>query len=157
MHDKTLNCDEGSNLPYTLRDFEHMKFLQILKYDKRSFLTVYWDSLLLEHDLISILFKKSIILPLALRIFFFFFNICLDFTTNAIFYTDQYISTRHTSTASKDFMYTFIHELPKSLWSLIITAVISVSLEKIVRPTKKIEEELNKSLVTGDLVKIRSS
>jgi len=78
----------------TEKDFEEMEFEDLLGYDKRPYLRKVWINLRNENSLLSLIFKRSLIYPMHLRLFQFLFDFYIDCGANAIFYTDEYISKR---------------------------------------------------------------
>jgi hypothetical protein len=65
-----------------------------LHFDKRRFFTIFKEMLILDHSLISLLFKKSLFEPSFLRLIKFVFEINTQFTFCALLFTDSYIEDR---------------------------------------------------------------
>jgi len=78
----------------TKKDIESLSEEDKLIYDKRDFKTYLKELLLYEHDFLSLIFTKSLMEPIPLRISHFFFTVILNFAFNAIFYEDEYITER---------------------------------------------------------------
>jgi len=77
---------------FTEKDYEDMSFEELIKYDKRSFLRKAFIQIKNDNVLASLLFKRSLIYPLHLALFRFFFDFYIDCGANAIFYSDEYIT-----------------------------------------------------------------
>ncbi len=77
-----------------LKDIDALYYDDTFKYDKRTFCQYYKDLLITEHPIISIFAKKSLFEPVWLRIIQFFHSLALNFSLNAVFYTDRYIELR---------------------------------------------------------------
>lgn len=155
---KTMDMNElklGAYKSLTMKDYEEMTFDQLIIYDKRSFFKYYFDTILEEHCILEIIFKRSLVYPKLFRTSLLFFSFSLDFALNAIFYSDSYISARHSTAVSTDidvtsFAYTLEYELPKSLWSILISSVLTTGLHLIQRPIKEAEITLT------EIIKIRN-
>lgn len=86
---------------FTEKDYEEMEFEELLKYDKRSYFVKISILLKNENSLASLIFQKSLIFPLHMKIFCFLFDFFIDLGTNAIFYTDEYITKRYENSDDK--------------------------------------------------------
>lgn len=78
----------------TLKDYDELNPYEAIKYDKRSFLTLFWDHLKNENALFNLLFYNSVVDPLWIRIIFFYFSLSLLFASSAFFFSDDYIDAR---------------------------------------------------------------
>ena len=86
---------------FTEKDFDDMTFDELLLYDKRSYFKRLLNILKNENSLLSIIFKRSIIYPMHMRIFSFLFDFLIDCGANAIFYSDEYITKRYENSDNK--------------------------------------------------------
>ena len=128
-----------------------------LKVDERSTFVFLWDELKESHPLLSILLINSIINPFFLRIIGLFMGYSLDFTFNAMFYTDDYIDAQaevKREQGATGFKYTLLNEFSKSLWSVLISAFIMFLAGLIIRIPLKYRLELNEALKTGEKEKV---
>jgi hypothetical protein len=75
----------------TLEDYEALNYIDSLKHDKRSNLNFFKDKLFVEHSLFSLIFKKSLKDPIYLRMLMTVFTLSLQFASNAILITDNFI------------------------------------------------------------------
>jgi hypothetical protein len=75
----------------TLEDYEALNYIDSLKHDKRSNLNFFKDKLFVEHSLFSLIFKKSLKDPIYLRMSKTVFTLSLQFASNAILITDNFI------------------------------------------------------------------
>lgn len=78
-----------------------MTFDELLLYENRSYLKRLLIILKNENSLLSIIFKRSLIYPLHVRIFSFLFDFFIDCGSNAIFYSDEYITQRFDNSNDK--------------------------------------------------------
>jgi hypothetical protein len=80
----------------TINDYEELE-PEKLNCDKRTFLNMLKDCCILEHSLVSLLFKKSLLDPAFIRLLKFIFNCSLQFALSAMLFTDNYIDKRLTN------------------------------------------------------------
>ncbi len=76
---------------FTDKDIRSLSEEDALKYDKRTLCEYYSGDIKNNHVVLSLFFKKSMIEPLPLRVYQFFFELSLNFALNALVYTDTYI------------------------------------------------------------------
>jgi hypothetical protein len=88
------NVKEKYNSPITIGDYEQLGPLDIIRYDKRSFCKYLSDKLIMDHTIVSLIFKKSLFDPLYIRILKLVFQVSLQFCANALLFTDDYIDAR---------------------------------------------------------------
>lgn len=69
-----------------------MSFEELKKYDTRLFSRKLFIQIKNDNVLASLLFKRSLVYPLHLALFRFFFDFFRDYGANAIFYSDEYIT-----------------------------------------------------------------
>jgi hypothetical protein len=96
-HKKNTNNDMTNitvERTITLQDYEELTPAKQLTYDKRKNLSFLKDQLAIDHPLFSLLFKRSLIDPLFLRVYQLVFSLSMQFAANAMFYTDSYIDKR---------------------------------------------------------------
>jgi len=127
-----------------------------LKYDNRNFIEYMRDSLLDDHPLFSI-FKKSLKNPIEIRVLFFFTSLNLNFATNALLFSDEYIDQRANADKilRESFFYTAAQEAIKTILSLAFSTTIDSILEFLFRITDSKTRDLNLAMMTKDLEKIK--
>ena len=124
------------NYAYTYEELNDMDFEEALNNDKRSFARIFISYLLEEHIIFNT-FCTDVYLELrSIKLSFLIFGYEINFFLNALFYTDEYIS----DTYHNDGVLDFFSSLPKSIYSFIVTLVIS-NLLKMLSSSKK---QLNK-------------
>ena len=120
------------NLAYTNEEFNEMDFEEALINDNRSFYKIYVTYILEEHIIFNT-FCTDLYLELrSIKLSFLIFGFEINFFLNALFYTDEYIS----DTYHNDGVLDFFSSLPKSIYSFIVTLVIS-NLLKMLSSSKK--------------------
>ena len=79
----------------TLKDYNSFTADQIVQYDKRKFIQIFWHFFLLRHSFVNAFIYCSILDPFHIRISKFFMNINLNFILNALLYSDNMIESRN--------------------------------------------------------------
>ena len=117
---------------YTIEELNEMDFEEAITKDKRTFYRVFISYLLEEHIIFNT-FCTDVYLELRpIKLSFLLFGYEISFFLNALFYTDEYIS----DTYHNDGVLDFFSSLPKSIYSFIVTLVIS-NLLKMLSSSKK--------------------
>ena len=124
------------NYSYTREELNDMVFDIALSADNRSFCSIYISYLLEEHIIFNTFFTDLYLELRSIKMSFLLFGIQINFFLNALFYTDEYIS----DTYHNDGVLDFFSSLPKSIYSFIVTLIISALL-KMLSSSKK---QLNK-------------
>jgi hypothetical protein len=99
-----LNSKKSSTNPYinnpnhqiTIKDYQELTIYELAFYDKRTFWLLYWDLLMEDHILLNVIFKRSIMDPLWIRLIYIVFNLSIMFALNALFFSDDLIDIRAT-------------------------------------------------------------
>lgn len=96
-----INVNDLKKKIYIPNESQHIlniyDFEEALIYDKRDFCTIYYIFLISKQIIMHTFLYKSQIEPFPLRLSILKFILGCDFALNAIFYTDDKISERHTS------------------------------------------------------------
>jgi hypothetical protein len=94
---------DGVSLPskkvITIPDYEELSPIELLKYDKRTTLHYLKDLMILDHPLLSLVFRKSLKDPMFMRILQMVFSFSMQFAINAMLYTDDVIDERQSAMA----------------------------------------------------------
>jgi hypothetical protein len=87
-------CDGlAQQVKVTLHDYKSLK-VKDFQYDKRSFLVYLRDELIVHHRLLSIVFKRSLISPIYLRLNKLIFELSMTFALSAMLFNDTLIDNR---------------------------------------------------------------
>ena len=132
------------DLAYTDEELREMDFEQALRNENRSFFRIYLAILIDEHIILNTFFTDVYLELRTIKLSFLVFSFEISFFLNALFYTDEYISEAYHNDGVLD----FFSSLPKTLYSFIVTLVVS-NLLKILSNSKKqftkiIKERKNK-------------
>ena len=120
------------NYSNSREDYNDMNFDEALVADNRKFCLMYISYLLEEHIIFNTFFTDLYLDLRSIKMSFLLFGIEINFFLNAIFYTDEYIS----DTYHNDGVLDFFSSLPKSIYSFIVTLIIS-GLLKMLSSSKK--------------------
>jgi hypothetical protein len=108
-----LNKYKSSSNPYiensrhkiTIKDYKQLTIYELALYDRRKFWILYWDLLIEDHILLNVIFKRSIMDPLWIRLIYLVFNLSIMFALNALFFSDDLIDIRATIDESQRVKY----------------------------------------------------
>lgn len=136
--------NKNVSIAFTDDELQDMEFEEALYNDNRSFFRMYLSYLIDEHVIINTFFSEGYIDLRLFKFSFLVFSFEISFFLNAFFYTDEYIS----DTYHNDGVLDFVSSLPKSIYSFIVSLVIS-NLLKMLSSSKKqflkiIKERTNK-------------
>ncbi len=98
-----------------------MKYGNAILFDYRGFLKIYWDFLKEKQIIINTFFLENHLELRAIKIILFFFSFGLEYTLNAFFYNDDYVSNAYKRNGVVD----FISDLPKSVYSFLVSLFIT--------------------------------
>ena len=101
----------------------NLEYFEACKYDKRSFLKIYWSILKREHIILLIFFSRKDYNLFYIKIERLLFLLCTQMFMSGLFFTDKYMHK-----ANKTDNYNFGEQFPKIVFSLIITHAIEVFL-----------------------------
>ena len=144
-----------NNIVKNYNDYElnTLSYNEAIKLDKRTFFQYYFSLLKTKHILIFSFYTNSDYNSKSIKIILFLFSFSLYFVINALFFTD---TTIHKINAVDQGKFNIIYQMPKIIYSTIITSIINVIIkyfsltEKNIVDIKKeknnIIEERNKIL-----------
>ena len=112
-------------------------FQEALKYDKRSFFTIYYIFLIAKQVIMHTIFYKSPIEPLPIRLSLLKFMLGCDLALNAIFYTDDKVSEKYDS-AKSIIAFAFTNNFIVILLSTLIGYVMFIFLGNLNNSTNEI-------------------
>ena len=108
-------------------ELDEMDFEEAIIYDKRSYLKLYWSSLIDSQIILSTFFTSNNLYLFLIKLSFFISNFQMNFFLNALFYTDEYISDAYHNNGVLD----FVSGLPKSIYSFVSTLIITNLLKML--------------------------
>ena len=107
-------------------DLQNMDYEEAIIFDKRTYLRMYWgslvDSQIVDSQIIlGTFFTDNYFDLFVIKLSFLVFTFQISFFLNALFYTDEYISNAYHNDGVLD----FFSGLPKSIYSFIATLIIT--------------------------------
>lgn len=141
-------------------DLDALPIFLRISFDESSFLEFFWKTLKHKHEILNLIFVKSIVEPFIIRVLKLFFMISIEFTLNAMFYTESILNNQ-TDLKRKGgkvtFISVFINEFSKSLWPALISIFLSIILSLIIRvPKDYLREFYSKMKTENDNEKFES-
>ena len=128
------------NYSLTNEELNDLDYEDALENDHRSFFRIYVSYLLAEHIIFNT-FCTDLYLELrAIKLSFLLFGIEINFFLNAVFYTDEYISDTYHNNGVLD----FFSSLPKSIYSFLVTIIISSLLKMLSNSKKQLNDIIKK-------------
>ena len=130
----TINSETGQNHEeffetYLSKDIDEMDFNDAYKFDKRSFLEIFHDSILSNVMSLNTFCLKESLRPMILKLIIYLLYINLFFIVNGIFYSEDYISQVY-HLEKKDKFFTFV---PRSFSRFIYTFMVSTIIQFIIK------------------------
>ena len=123
-NNKNNNINNNNNLTKTkYNDYEmnNLKYKQAILIDKRSYYQYYLTLLKRKHILIFTFYTSNDYNSREIKICLFIFSFALNFTVNALFFDD---STMH-KIYKDNGDFNFIYQLPKIVYSTLISSIIN--------------------------------
>jgi hypothetical protein len=138
----TLNLKEKNihqnvnNMKLKLNDSEinFLDYARALKIDKRTYFQYYLSLLKTKHLFLFSFVPNNDYNSTTIKVSLFFFSFALYYTTNALFYTDK---TMHNILTDKK-KYNFIYQIPKLIYSNLISTAINTLMYFLCISEKKI-------------------
>ena len=140
-----INNMNDNNLDYNDLELSSLPYKEAIKLDKRTYMQYYIFLLKTNHLLLFSFYPYEDYNSRIIKIFLYFLNFALDFTLNALFFSDE---TMHQIYEDKG-SFNFIYQIPQILYSTILSYILS-SLINYFSLTEenieKIKEEKRKNL-----------
>ena len=109
----------------THNELNNLSYKEALKKDKRTYCIYYISLITTKHLLIFSFLPILDYNSQILKIFIFFFNFCVNFTTNALFFTDDTMHEIYTDGGK----FNFIYNIPQILYSSLISGFINALIK----------------------------
>ena len=112
-------------LSFNEKELNELNFIKAIKYDKRTFIQIYFSFLKMDHILIKI-FNSKDYNSLMIKIYLFFYNFNLNYAVNALFFNE---GTIH-QILEEEGKFNFLYQLPQIIYSSIISYFFGMILDK---------------------------
>ena len=123
----------------TYEEYHDMEYDEAIKKDNRNFYQIYKSFIFEQHIILNTFFDEIYLELRSIKISFLFFGYSISFFLNAIFYTDEYIS----DTYHNNGVLNFASSLPKSIYSFIVTIILSYLLKMLSNSKKQLTNIIN--------------
>ena len=128
---KFKNKKKGINLENKINigesELNIIDYSEAKKIDKRNYLEYYFSLIKTRHPLISAFYPNNDYNSMVIKICLFFFNFSLSLVINSLFFTDE---TMHKIYIDEG-IFNFIYNLPKILYSTLISTIIDILIKKL--------------------------
>jgi len=115
------NNNDNNNLDYNDLELSSLPYKEAIKLDKRTYIQYYIFLLKTNHLLLFSFYPFDDYNSRIIKIFLYFLNFSLDFTINALFFSDE---TMHQIYEDKG-SFNFIYQIPQILYSTILSYILS--------------------------------
>ena len=123
---------------------DNYDFENALKYDKRSFSTIYYICLLSKENILNILMIKSPLELKCIRLIILIFIYACDFALNTVFYFNDKISDKYNYSGKNIYLFTIFNNIFISLFSSFLSFILVNSLQFLTNSKDNVEELFRK-------------
>ena len=151
----------GSTLPngtfaYTVAELAKTPLYVQFEIDDRNSLTFYWHELKYGHEILNLIFYKSITTPFHIRLTILFISLSMRLCLSAIFFSDSYIKeqTDYKNQFGPDYTgwwYTFTNDILRILWPMLISVFAKNLMNIFILLKKEKVLEMNKFFSGGNI------
>ena len=122
-----LGNDAKTKYFKTLNDFEELKINEIFDGDSRTSREFFWHMLITRHNFFFTFFRFSIFNPMVLRLTKYILFISLNFSLNAVLFSDTYIEEKSANQLNSNLLVVkndFLYSLIKLFWKSVLSAIL---------------------------------
>ena len=111
------------------KDFElnSLNYFEALKFDHRSYCNYYISLIKYNHPILFSFVPFDDYNSMTIKIILFFFSFCLDFTINALFFTDETMHKIYIDKGEFDLLY----QIPQIIYSTLISKFIDTFIRTL--------------------------
>ena len=132
----TCNANKEILKKYSDFELDDLEYSEAIVYDKRSFINLYIYIVKREHLIIFTFFYCKDFNLISIKLSLFIFSICLDMTTNILFFDDESMHKIYLDYGK----YNFISQIPQIIYSAIISETMDIFLKYLSLSEKEIYE-----------------
>jgi hypothetical protein len=145
---KLNEYDPLFNINLTYEELTSLKAGEVIKNDHRNCLRYYYDWLVNYNYFFNAFFMKSLIYPINIRILILLLNINIQFTMNAMLFSDDYIDQIYINKIKYGFSFVFSNQLEKCVFSIIIARIPIILLRFLYIPSDRKRKNFNEYLIS---------
>ena len=131
-------------------DLQDMEYEYAIIYDKSSYLRICWAFLIDTQIILGTFCTENYLHLFIIKLSFLVFNFQISLFLNAFFYTDEYISDAY----HNDGLLDFISGLPKTIYSFMVTIIITNLLRKLSNSKEELKRIIRKEIKNKDYLYI---
>ena len=124
------------NIKYSEFELDDLEYSEALKYDKRTFFQFFCCLVKREHVIVFTFIYCADLNLFIIKLSLFVFSVCLDFTTNVLFFNDESMHKIYLDYGK----YNFISQIPQIIYSTVISEVFDVFFKYLSLSEKEIYE-----------------
>ena len=135
-------------------ELNSLEYKCALEIDDRTYMKYYWSLLKLKHLIIFTFISNDDYNIFLLKLGFFFISCSLYFAVNGMFFSDDSIHKQYEDKGK----YNYLYQIPKILYSTIISAITNLLLKKLSLSQKDISKlkhnlDINKAKESSENIK----
>ena len=135
-------------------ELNSLEYRYALEIDDRTYMKYYWSLLKLKHLIIFTFISNDDYNIFLLKLGFFFISCSLYFAVNGMFFSDDSIHKQYEDKGK----YNYLYQIPKILYSTIISAITNLLLKKLSLSQKDISKikhnlDINKAKESSENIK----
>ena len=146
--DKNTNTEEGLNIDNKIEnneediDYDELNYFEAIKEDKRKFINIIWDSTLCKIDMIALFIHIGKYEYFPILFSTYLYSLILDFTINALLFSDDIISSKYKNGGELTFWESWILSVCSNIFGKILTYLVcrftlyNENLDVIINETK---------------------
>ena len=125
-----------NNNKYNDSELNLFDYINAQRFDKRGYVDYYFSLIKRRHPPISSFYPNDGYNSMSIKICLFFFPFALSLVVNSLFFTDE---TMHKIYEDKG-IFNFVYNLPKIIYSTIISTIIEILFNKLALSENSINE-----------------
>ena len=118
---------------------DNYQYETAIKYEKRSFLRIFFICLLSKENIINLIFYSNPLNLKILQIILFIFVFSSDLALNTIFYSNSNISDKYHYEGDNIYFYTMVNSIVESLSSAIISLALIILSQYLIDSRRNFE------------------
>ena len=136
---------------YNEYKINNLDYPKAIIYDHRTYCQYYISLIKMKHIFIFTFFYNKDYNSRIIKIYIFFFNFLINYTLNAMFYSNKIM---HKIYIEKG-VFNFIYQLPDIIYSAIINIAINILIKKLGLYDNGLKIEIIKKKIQKELIKIK--
>ena len=136
---------------YNEYEINNLDYPKAIIYDHRTYCQYYISLIKMKHIFIFTFFYNKDYNSRIIKIYIFFFNFLINYTINAMFYSNKMMHKIYIEKGA----FNFIYQLPDIIYSAIINIAINILIKKLGLYDNGLKIEITKKKIQKELIKIK--